>query len=396
MTDLPEGWAEAALGEILNVRYGKSLPQKYRSPEGRYPVVGSAGRMATTDAPLVRAPVLVIGRKGNIGAVQFEPKGCWPIDTTYFVEIPSTFEPKFLLHQLVSLRLQRLDSSTATPSLRRQDLESQPVVRPPVREQRRIVEMLEEHLSHLDAAEQSLSNARVRLATWQRSVLDYELTEPVAPIVKIQDILAEPMRNGHSASATKDDSGIRTLTLTAVTKSEFSDVFTKLTSAEPGRVKNLWLRPDDIFVQRSNTPELVGSSAIYKGPSGWAIFPDLLIRLRVNKSIGLPDFVALALRSERVHQSMRARAKGLASSMPKIDQGTIGSTPIPLPGLDDQVRIVKKMSDVYLSARRQERTLVDLGSRMVALRRALLEAAFSGRLTGRSSDMYLVEEMAGV
>jgi hypothetical protein len=31
-----------------------------------------------------------------------------------------------------------------------------------------------------------------------------------------------------------------------------------------------------------------------------------------------------------------------------------------------------------------------------ALRRALLDAAFSGRLTGRTTDMEIVEEMAGV
>ena len=174
---------------------------------------------------------------------------------------------------------------------------------------------------------------------------------------------------------------MRTLTLTSVTKREFTDKNTKMTSADPGRVRDLWLRSGDLLVQRSNTAELVGTCALYAGPDDWAIFPDLLIRLRPDESKILPGFLAAGLASDRVHRELRGKAKGLAGSMPKIDQEAIGAQLVPCPDLKTQRRLL------VTHDRLQEglaRLLADVGllrRNQAALRRSLLSAAFSGRLT---------------
>jgi type I restriction enzyme S subunit len=176
----------------------------------------------------------------------------------------------------------------------------------------------------------------------------------------------------------------------------FSDKFTKVTSADPDRVAGLWLRDGDVLVQRSNTPELVGTTARYEGPDDWAIFPDLLIRLRANEQLVLSSYLCLALRSERAHRQMRSKAKGLAGSMPKIDQATIGSTLVPIPDLEIQRSFIERVDEVELIKARTIGAEETGRSRGRLLRQALLAAAFSGRLTGRTSDMEIVEEMAGV
>jgi type I restriction enzyme S subunit len=76
-------------------------------------------------------------------------------------------------------------------------------------------------------------------------------------------LLSEPLRNGHSARASGDGTGIRTLTLTAVTVGDFSEKNTKLTVAKPEDVEDLWLQPGDFLIERSNTPELVGTSRCF-------------------------------------------------------------------------------------------------------------------------------------
>ena len=76
---------------------------------------------------------------------------------------------------------------------------------------------------------------------------------------------------------------MRTLTLTAVTKGDFSIENTKLTVADPAKVENLWLEPDDLLIDRSNTPDLVGTTRLYRGPKEFAIFPDLVIRARLRE-----------------------------------------------------------------------------------------------------------------
>jgi type I restriction enzyme S subunit len=264
---------------------------------------------------------------------------------------------------------------------------------PAVEDQRRIVDILEDHLSRLDAANEGIRLAEARLAALSRSWMDGLIWNSRSALVTVSELLAEPMRNGYSARASANGR-IRIATLTAVTRRSFTDANSKLTDADPDRVKDLWLEPGDVLVQRANTPELVGSSALYDGARDWAVFPDLLIRLRPNKERVDPAYLCLALQTERLHRTLRGRAKGLAGSMPKVDQAAIGSLLIPVRPIGEQTAIIQRASAHAERADALLRAIQHAGQRSDTLRRALLAAAFSGRLTGRSSDLDRAEEMA--
>jgi len=267
----------------------------------------------------------------------------------------------------------------------------------PVGEQRRIVEILEDHLSRLDAADELLRRSEIRADRLTASALDALVWTDGVETVPVGELLREKMRNGHSARAVQgSDRGIRTLTLTAVTLRSFTDANTKITVADPGKVSDLWLRPGDIFVQRANTPELVGTTALYDGPEDWAIFPDLLIRLRANEQRVRPRYLALAMTAERTHRHLRSRAKGLAGSMPKVDQGAIAETRVPLPSLEAQDYIVSEAASIEGSVEAALREIQRSKRRSAALRRSLLAAAFAGKLTGSPTDVERVEELAEV
>ncbi len=269
-----------------------------------------------------------------------------------------------------------------------------PVPVPPIAEQRRVVEVLEDHLSHLDAAQQSLEVAEARRVAWGKAVLQQWVWNESFELTTVADVLREPMRNGRSDRTSDDPSAVRTLTLTAVTKGDFGDHHTKLTSTSLEVARGLWLEPGDIFVQRANTPELVGSSARYEGSREWAIFPDLLIRVRTDESRMDSRFLVAALQTERTHRSLRARAKGLAGSMPKIDQRTVGQTVVPLPPRDRQFEIVARLDELHEAGERMRTCVVSAARRGEALRRATLGAAFEGKLTGRHTDQEVIEELA--
>ncbi|MFF7239100.1 hypothetical protein [Streptomyces collinus] len=255
------------------------------------------------------------------------------------------------------------------------------IVIPPLPEQLRLAAEVEQQVVRIEAGEKAVSVAIKRASDLNCSIADsaiFRLSD--APVVKLRDVLREPLRNGVSAKATVDGTGTRTLTLTAVTRNEFSDQFTKITSAEPKKVKNLWLEDQDIFVQRSNSAELVGTSAIYHGASDWAIYPDLLIRVRVQQERALPEYVALVLRTSQVLFYLRQNARGLSGSMPKIDQTTIENVEFPLPSLPQQREAIEWVAQ-------QEATLAPILSSIsearedsVELRAALLHAAFTGSL----------------
>ena len=175
---------------------------------------------------------------------------------------------------------------------------------------------------------------------------------------------------------------MRTLTLTAVTRSDFSVIHTKLTSADPATVDDLWLEAGDIFVERSNTRELVGLAALYEGPERFAIFPDLMIRVRPDLARLLPAFVAEYLLTEDMRSHFRRNASGTAGNMPKIDQRILSETPVPVPSLEEQAEIVGALG------------AVDRKSKVEEARRAALDSLFTSLLGGLMTARRRVDHLA--
>lgn len=195
----------------------------------------------------------------------------------------------------------------------------------------------------------------------------------------IDMLISKPLRNGHSARATSDPNGIRTFTLTAVTYGDFSESNTKLTIADPGKVQDLWVQYGDILIERSNTPELVGTARLYKGPSDFAIFPDLIIRVRVSSELS-NDYIGVLLLSPHARSHFHSHAKGLAGTMPKIDQQTIIQLPIPLPPLHEQQEIAALVELTLSQIVSAEMSINRSTARATRLRQSILKRAFEGKL----------------
>jgi type I restriction enzyme S subunit len=195
----------------------------------------------------------------------------------------------------------------------------------------------------------------------------------------IEQLIRESLRNGHSARAVTSGTGVPTFSLSAVTNGDFSDVNVKQTAADPKKVRDLWVETDDIFVERSNTPELVGTTRRYKGESRRAIFPDLLIRVRVAESI-TAAYVELALQCSRCRAYFQKSAQGISGSMPKIDQDTVGRAAVPLPSIAEQDAIVEAVEDQLSTIDHLESDLDAKLKNAQALRQSILRQAFSGRL----------------
>ncbi|MGW4793562.1 restriction endonuclease subunit S [Nonomuraea sp. NPDC004297] len=388
--ELPSGWAPTTLGEIAHYQNGRGFKKSEWSDSGR-PIVriqnltgsGAAFNCFSGDLDerhIVRTGDLLISWAATLGAFIWDgPEGA--LNQHIFKVTP--FIDKKFLYYLVQHALEDLYSHThgsGMVHITKEKFDTLPVAIPPLREQQRIVSALEEHLVQLDTGKTSINTAIKRSKGLAQLIADHELSRfsdrPTAPL---GEMIREPLRNGHSARATNGSFGIRTLTLTAVTKGRFVDEFTKLTSADPNRVANLWLKSGDILIERSNTSDLVGTSAVYNGPDEWAIFPDLLIRVRVNDGL-LPEYVGLVLSTSSAMRYFQRSAKGLSGSMPKIDQGVIERTSIPLIPLDEQKELVSRVSEQRAQVERLTGTASAMGRRAVQLRGAILASAFSGHL----------------
>jgi type I restriction enzyme S subunit len=137
-------WPQVALGEICQLKYGKSLKADARST-GSVPVMGSNGPVGSHDESLTSGPTVVVGRKGSIGAVAYSHVSSWPIDTTYYVDATSTSQDlRWLYWRLQKLGLERMNKSAAVPGLNREDAHRVRLTLPPLPEQRRIASILDQ------------------------------------------------------------------------------------------------------------------------------------------------------------------------------------------------------------------------------------------------------------
>lgn len=158
----------------------------------------------------------------------------------------------------------------------------------------------------------------------------------------IGEIIVDGPTNGYSPRAVSHETPVRSLTLSATTSGIFDARHVKFIDEDISPDSPLWLKPNDILVQRSNTIDYVGIGAVYTGKSDTHIYPDLMMRIRISLRIR-PRFVHLAINCPPSRNFFRANASGTAGSMPKINQTTLCSLPIPLPSPEEQDQILSKV-----------------------------------------------------
>ena len=396
-------WRLQPLSDVVDILDSQRVPVKASDRAklgGSIPYYGATGQAGTINRAIFNEPLVLLGEDGAPFFDLAKPKAylidgpAWVNNHAHVLRTGQDLDRSFLKHYLDAFDYRGFANGTTRLKLTQGAMRRIPVPTPKLSEQRRIVEILEEHLSHLDAAHSSLTLAHARQVAWMKSTLQELVWDESLPLTTVAEVLREPMRNGRSDRSSEEPSAVRTLTLTAVTQGEFSERNTKRTTTTRDVAAGLWLEPGDVFVQRSNTPELVGTSARYDGPREWAIFPDLLIRLRPDEGLMDSRFLVAALQSERAHRTMRARAKGLAGSMPKIDQQAVGDTVLPLPSMERQREIIGQLAKRGSESNRLKSSLDTATRRGQALRRAVLAAAFAGKLTGRRMDVEVIEELA--
>lgn len=161
---MKKGWRERAVGEILQLEYGKPLDKSDRKPNGRFPVYGANGVKDRTDKFYHDRPSIIVGRKGSAGEINLTEEKFWPLDVTYFVTFDEQqHDLRFLYYLLTTLELTKL-ARGVKPGINRNEVYSQVTKAPPLSEQRRIVGILDEVFEGIATAkanaEKDLQNAR--------------------------------------------------------------------------------------------------------------------------------------------------------------------------------------------------------------------------------------------
>ncbi|HHY0530788.1 TPA: restriction endonuclease subunit S [Vibrio parahaemolyticus] len=126
---IPEGWEPKQLKDILELAYGKALKKTDRV-EGDVPVYGSGGLTGYHNQSLVEGPGIIVGRKGTVGSVYWEPKSFYPIDTVFYVKPKAGYSLNYCYLILQNLGLKNMNTDAAVPGLNRNNAYRLEVVTP--------------------------------------------------------------------------------------------------------------------------------------------------------------------------------------------------------------------------------------------------------------------------
>lgn len=286
------------------------------------------------------------------------------------------------------------NASTGTKSgmrnISQQMIRELPLLVPPIDEQRRIVDILEDHISRLDAADRYVSSGMQRLDGIAESTLRGFLAHSSNDRA-LGELLEIPLSNGRSVP-TRDD-GFPVLRLTAL-----KDRGVDLGERKGGD----WLRADarrflvsrgDFLVARGNgSLRLVGRGSLVRDNPDEVAYPDTAIRVRTAREVMTPEYLDVVWNSTRTRVQIEGMARTTAGIY-KVNQKQLAAVRLPAPSVADQGRIVGRMAEIDEQAQRSRDALEQARVRAAVLRRALLAAAFSGRLTGRHTDQEVIEEL---
>ena len=370
MKNLPKTWVEVPLARLVCTHYGKGLTAAQRNV-GEIPVYGSAGVVGFHDEALTYGPVLIVGRKGNVGAIYLASGRCWPIDTTYFLSIPFGIDSKFLTYCLRASSLGSLDSSTAVPSLRRDDLERQLIPIPPENEQRRIVATIEEYFSRLDAADESLARISRRLRSLRTGLLATAFCDwPERCIGKIADVYV-----GTTPSRRAPELWGGEVPWVSSGEVAFSHIRHTRETISPHAVTS---------PKRVHPPGTVLLAMIGEGKTrGQAAILDVAAAhnqnsaaIRLDQCICTPEWLFYVLMG-RYEETRRA---GSGAQQPALNRGRVEALKIPLPPLDEQYRLVGELERQLSLVDTLDADIIRASGRSAALRRSILEQAFKGTL----------------
>ena len=275
-------------------------------------------------------------------------------------------------------RIADLAGSTTFKEVAKSALKRFRIPIPPLSEQRRIVEILDQ-ADHLRRrrADADAKTERILPALFIKMFGDPRTNPRRLPIIELGGVISEGPQNGLYKPASSYGKGTKILRIDGFYSGEVSNLDgLKRLKIAPEEIAKYGLKESDIVVNRVNSEEYLGKSAIIPSLSEPVVFESNMMRFTVDTSQVLPGFVVAHLQTSFTKAEILSKAKR-AINQASINQQDVRSLTILLPPLVDQKRFVIASSKVrtLLSRSESERVKLEI------LFDSLIHRAFSGNIT---------------
>jgi type I restriction enzyme S subunit len=320
------------MGKLCSISSGESDTQD-AVPDGPYAFFDRSKTIKRSSRFLYDCEALIIPGEGK----EFLPKhfkGKFDLHQRAYAlfEFCPELDVRFLFH-LLHHRADYFPSvavGATVKSLRRRHFDNLPVPLPPLAEQHRIVAILDEAFDGIAAAkanaEKNLQNARALFESHLQSVLRNKKWQ-----WKTLGELCDDVEYGSSAKS-KAGGGVPVLRMGNIQDGRLNWENLVYTD-DKAEIKKYLLKHNDVLFNRTNSPELVGKTAIYKSEMP-AIFAGYLIRIHRKEKLLDADYLTYFLNSQIAFDY------GKTVVISSVNQANINGTklksyPIPAPSLSE-------------------------------------------------------------
>jgi type I restriction enzyme S subunit len=415
MTNLPNGWQYKTLGEVAKWGSGgtpRAGTKSFYDGDIPWAIIGDLNDSYVTQtartitqkgldessAKMVPVGAVLIAMYGSIGKLGMNTI---PMATNQAIAfaIPKSelVLQKYLFHYLSSQREIFLWSGKGATqqNISQTLLKAWKIPLPPLPEQQKIVEILEDHLSRLDAALADVKQAKLKAAQFRRSLLQSAFTGNLTgdgtrlmtdlPNGWSNESINSIVEGGMIAdgdwveSKDQDPNGqVRLTQLADVGDGEFRSRSDRWMNDEQALRLNVnYLQPGDLLMARM--PDPLGRTCMVPENIGRAVTVVDVAIIRITRKDLNPKFVMWLLNSPGIRQQIEMLASG--TTRRRITRKNLGTIDLPIPPIDEQNKIVEILED-YLSRLDASVAIADaMEKQSSSLRRSLLQAAFTGQLT---------------
>lgn len=292
---------------------------------------------------------------------------------------------------------------------------------PPLLVQKHVIDLIEDHFTRLDSADRSLSDGIEKLRALREvhvisAILGGSTGETVSPeqleaAGTIDGDLAElpsgwrwarlgdvaEVRGGVTKDAKKQNDPtfveVPYLRVANVQRAslDLSEVTAIRISSE--KATALRLEPGDVLLNEGGDRDKLARGWVWEGQIEGCIHQNHVFRARPKPGID-PYFLSW---TANTLGGKWAEVNGRQSvNLASISLRTIRKMPVIVPPLEVAKRAVNELHEKLADLTRAEEAFEAARQRSAGLRRAVLTAAFSGRLTGHRVDDEIIEELAEV
>ena len=368
--------------------------------------------------------VAKIGSIGKCGIYPLTQKKALIPANLLKITLKEEYDRKFVFYYIQSGQFQKLiksiSTATAQPAFNVTKFRKLPVIIPPLEEQKRIVARIEELFSELDAAVATLERTKEQLAVYRQAVLKEAFSgtiskhwreENVPSLEKMLERIAN-LKIAHKKKSIYTQTELIDLPLLPpewkwISIGDISNGVEYGTSKKSekegltavirmGNIQNgkiIWddlvysndeedivkyqLKKGDVLFNRTNSPELVGKTAIYGGEQP-AIFAGYLIRINHVECIN-SQYLTYYLNGFTAKQyGNKVKTDGVNQS--NINGKKLCSYPFPLCTIEEQEYIVSEIESRLSVCDKIEETVTTALQEAEAMRQSILKQAFAGEL----------------